>query len=69
MSLMDDEQSEKIENEMILLEANITQIRNDRKHLPLAHKMAKEAEMRKLQQQVTMLHTQQQHHVEKVEEL
>ena len=66
---MDDEQLDKIANELTLIEANFTQIRNDMKQLPLAQKMAKETEMRKLQQQVTVLRTQQQHHEENVEEL
>ena len=66
---MDDEKSQKIENEMILFEANIMHIRNDMKHLPLAKKMGKEMEMRKLQQQMTLLRTKQQQREEKVEEL
>ena len=52
-----------------MFEANITQIRNDMKHLPLAHKIAKEMKMRKLQQQMIVLCTQQQQREEKVEEL
>ena len=68
-ALMDDEQSQKIANELTLLEANITQIRNDMKQLPLSQKMAKEIEMRKLLQQITVLCTQQQHREGKVEEL
>ena len=39
------------------------------KQLPLACKIAKEKEMRKLQQQVTVLRTQQQHRADKVEEM
>ena len=39
------------------------------KQLPLAQKMAKATKMRKLQQQMTMLCTQQQQREEKVEEL
>ena len=39
------------------------------KQLPLAQKMAKAIEMRKFQQQVIMMCTQQQQHADKVEEL
>ena len=39
------------------------------KQLPLAQKMAKAIEMRKLQQQMTVLHTRQQQREKKVEEL
>ena len=67
--LMDDAESEKLANELVIVEGNIAQIRNEMKKLPLAQKMAKATEMRKLQQQVTVLCTQQQHRVEKVEEL
>ena len=48
-ALMDDEESQKIVNDLTSLEENITQIRNDMNQLPLAHKMAKATEMRKLQ--------------------
>ena len=48
--LMDDEQSKKIANEITSLKSNITQIMNDMKELPLAQKMDKATEMRKLQQ-------------------
>ena len=54
---------------MTSLEENITQIMNDMKQLPLVQKMAKATEMSKLQQQVIVLRTQQQHHLEKVEEM
>ena len=66
---MDDEKSHKIENDLTLFEANIMQIRNDMKQLPLAQKMAKVTEMRKLQQQMTLLHTQHKQREEKVEYL
>ena len=48
--LMDDEQSKKIANEMTSIKPNNTQIMNDMKELPLAQKMDKAMEMRKLQQ-------------------
>ena len=66
---MDDEELEKLVNEMTSVEENITHIRNDMKKLSLAQKKAKEAEMRKLQQQVRLFLTQQQHHAKEVEEL
>ena len=66
-ALMDDAESEKLANEMTSIEGNITHTRNEMKHLPLAQKMAKEIEIRKLQQQVIVLCKQQQHHADKVE--
>ena len=44
-------------------------IRNGMKKLPITEKMAKAIEMRKLQQRMTALSTQQQQHEDKVEEL
>ena len=66
---MEDEKSQNIASQLTMLEVNITHIRNDMKQLTLAQKMAKATKMSKLQQQITMLRTQQQHHEEKVEEL
>ena len=60
-ALIDDAKSQKIANELTAFEVNITKKRNDMKQLPLTQKMAKATEMRKLQQQITMLLTQQQH--------
>ena len=51
------------------MEANIAQMRNEIKQLPLEEKKVKTADMRRLQQQTTMLHAQQQQREEKVEEL
>ena len=47
-ALMDDVESEKLAKELTTVEGNIAQIRNEMKQFPLAHKMAKETEMRKL---------------------
>ena len=58
-ALIDDEQSQRIAIELTTFEANITQLRNEMKQLPLAQKMVKATEMRKLQQQMTVLRTQQ----------
>ena len=66
---MDDEKSQNIANELTGFEVDITHIRNDRKELPLVQKMAKAKEMRKLQQQMAVMCTQQHHREEKVEEL
>ena len=68
-ALMDDAESEKLANELTTVESNISMIRNEIKQLPLVNKMDKEIEMRKLQQQVIVMRTQQQHRAEKVEEL
>ena len=48
-ALMDDTELEKHENELTAVETRITQIRNEMKQLPLAQKIAKAMEMRKLQ--------------------
>ena len=66
---MEDEKSQNIASQLTMIEVNITHIRNDMKQLTLAQKMAKATKMSKLQQQITMLRTQQKHHEEKVEEL
>ena len=44
-------------------------MRNEIKKFPLAKKLAKAVEMKKLQQQVTLLNTQQQQRTDKVLEL
>ena len=54
---MDDEKSQKITNELTVFEVNITQIKNDMKQLPLAHKMAKVMKMKKLEEQTMVLCT------------
>ena len=68
-ALMEYEQSQKIASELTAFEVNIAQIRNGMKKLLLAQKMAKKTKTRKLQQQMALLRTQQQHSEEKVEEL
>ena len=68
-ALLDDEQSQRIANELTALEANIAQIRNEMKQLPLEQKNIKTAEMCRLQQQTTTLCAHQQQCEEKVEEL
>ena len=52
-----------------MVEVHVNEMKNAMKKFPLAEKMAKAAEMKKLQQHVTVMHTQQRHHVDKVEEL
>ena len=44
-------------------------MRNEMKKFPLAKKLAKVIEMKKLQQQVTVLNTQQQQRIDKVVDL
>ena len=66
---MEDIEIEKFLEELRTVETNVTQLKNEMKKLPLAEKMDKETEKKKLQQQVTMLHTQQQQRADKVEEL
>ena len=50
-------------------EIEVNPLKDEMKQFPLARKMDKETEMRKLQQQVIVMRTQQQHRAEKVEEL
>ena len=55
VSLIDDAKLQKFIEELHTDETKVSQLKCDMKQLPLAKKMAKETEMRKLQQQVTML--------------
>ena len=55
VSLIDDAKLQKVVEELHTDDTKVNQLKYDMKQLPLAQKMAKETEMRKLQQQVTML--------------
>ena len=59
-ALIDDEELEKVAEELITPKMEINQMRNEMKKFPLAKKLAKVEEMKKPHQQVTMLKTQQQ---------
>ena len=47
-ALLDDEKSKNISNELTVVEANITQMQNEIKKLPLEQKRVKTIEMRRL---------------------
>ena len=50
-------------------EIEVNPLKDEMKQFPLARKMDKETEMRKLQHQIVLLRTQQQHREENMEEL
>ena len=58
-SLIDDVKLEKVTEELCTAETEVTWLKNEMKKLPLAQKMTKAVEMKKLQKQVAALHTQQ----------
>ena len=58
--MIDDTKLEKVVEELCIVEANMNQTKNAMKNFPLVEKMAKATEMKKLQQQVTVLCTKQQ---------
>ena len=57
-ALMDDEQSQRIASDLTAFEANIMQIWNRMKKIPLEQKKVKAAKMWKLQQKMAVLRTQ-----------
>ena len=64
--MIDDEELEKVIGKWHNAEIEMTQMKNEMKKLPLAEKMDKAAEMKKLQQQVVVLRTQYQQRTNKV---
>ena len=64
--MIDDDKLEKVAEELHTAETEVTPLKNEMKNLPLAKKIAKVAKMKKLQQQVTVLHTQQKQRTDKV---
>ena len=68
-ALIDDVELEKVTEELHIAETELTQLKNEMKQLPLVKKIAREIEMKKLQQHIKVLCTKQQQCVDKVEEL
>ena len=67
--MIEDIKLEKFAEEPCIADIGLTQLKNEIKKLPLEEKMAKEVEMKKMQQEVTMLCTQYQERNDRVVEL
>ena len=65
-ALNDDAELEKVTEQLHTAETEVNQLKNEMNKFPLEEKMAKTVEMKKLQQQVIALRTQQQQRNEKV---
>ena len=49
-ALIDDEELEKVSKQLRTVETEVTQLKNEMKKLPLVEKIAKSADMKRLQQ-------------------
>ena len=58
LAFIDDGELEKVAEELCTVEAEVNQMKEGMKQFPLEEKIDKETKMRKLQQKVTVLHTQ-----------
>ena len=67
--MIEDAVLEKVMEDLGKINTKVTQLKNDMKQLSLAQNMAKEVEMNKLQQQVTMVCIQQHQREDMIEEL
>ena len=57
-ALIDDEELEKVTEQLCIAEAEVNQLKNEVKNLLIVEKMAKASDMKKLQQHVSKLGTQ-----------